>query len=81
VESTWAEETSVLKTPSEDQAVLQILDRMAVAFPTVRREHVRQVVAQAHEGFAGDPIRAYVPVLVERKAKMQLRIETQPLVA
>jgi hypothetical protein len=70
-----------MKTPSEAQALLQILDRMTVAFPTVRRDHVQFVVTQAHEAFAGDPIRAYIPVLVERRAKRQLRTETQPLVA
>ena len=39
------------------------------AFPNVRPRVVRHAVRQAHQGFAGSPIRDFVPLLVERAAR------------
>jgi hypothetical protein len=67
-----------MQTTGEDKALMQVLDRMAAAFPTVRRDHVVSVVAQAHRAFTGRPVRDYVPLLVERQVRARLRSETRP---
>ncbi|ARC56150.1 hypothetical protein AS850_03550 [Frondihabitans sp. 762G35] len=62
-----------MDTPGEDQSVGQVIDRLAEKFPLLERDHIRDVVNQEHQVFAGKPIRDYVPVLVERQAKIRLK--------
>lgn len=57
----------------EDQAIAKVVDRLADRFPELGRARVDQVVAEARRLLDGNPIRDYVPVLVERSAKARLR--------
>jgi hypothetical protein len=57
----------------EDQGIAKVVDRLADRFPTLARARVEQVVAETHRLLDGNPIRDYVPVLVERTAKDRLR--------
>ncbi len=60
-------------TPTTEQGEARELDRIGEslerAFPNVRPRVVRHAVRQAHQGFAGSPIRDFVPLLVERAAR------------
>ncbi|HEY8914203.1 three-helix bundle dimerization domain-containing protein [Lacisediminihabitans sp.] len=53
----------------EAEAVAQVIDRLADRFPGLGRDEVERAVQAAHEAFDGNPIRDYVPVLVEHDAK------------
>jgi hypothetical protein len=57
----------------EDQGIAKVIDRLADRFPTLGRVQVEQVVEETHRLLDGNPIRDYVPVLVERTAKARLR--------
>jgi hypothetical protein len=61
------------RTVQENQAISQLGDRMASRFPEVDRGIIDDVVREEHASFAGDPVRDYIPVLVERKVKARLR--------
>jgi hypothetical protein len=50
----------------------EVVERLREQFPEVAEEQVRSVVTKAHEGFAGHPIRDFVPVFVERVARDEL---------
>ncbi len=50
----------------------EVVERLREQFPEVPEEQVRSVVTKAHEGFAGHPIRDFVPVFVERVARDEL---------
>jgi len=68
-----------MKTPSEDQAVGQVVDRMSTKYPLMARSHIQGMVSQVHAGFLGNPVRSYVPVLVERQVKARLAQEALAL--
>ena len=57
----------------EEHGVAQVIERLAVQFPELERDQVEQVVHAAHQALSGNPIRDFVPVLVEHDAKEQLR--------
>ena len=57
----------------EDQGIARVVDRLSDRFPTLGRARVEQVVAETRRLLDGNPIRDYVPVLVERTAKDRLR--------
>jgi hypothetical protein len=59
----------------EERAVEQVADRLAVRFPDVPKDRVVDVVSQAHSALDGNPIRDFVPVLVEHDARVRLRAE------
>ena len=56
----------------EDQGIAKVVDHLAEKFPTLGRLRVEQVVDEAHSLLRGNPIRDYVPVLVQRTAKNRL---------
>ncbi|QNE47316.1 hypothetical protein F1C58_10690 [Glaciihabitans sp. INWT7] len=57
----------------EDQGIAKVIDRLVERFPALGRARVEQVVANTRAMLDGNPIRDYVPVLVERSARDQLR--------
>ena len=57
----------------EDQGIAKVVDHLAGKFPALDRIRVEQVVGEAHYLLRGNPIRDYVPVLVQRTAKNRLR--------
>lgn len=64
-----------LTAEDEDRAVDAVVDRLADRFPSADREHVAEVVDVEHHELDGNPIRDYVPVLVEHDARDRLRAE------
>jgi translation initiation factor 2 alpha subunit (eIF-2alpha) len=56
----------------EARALMEVMDRLAERFPDKDRSAIEQIVAEEHELLDDGPIRDYVPVLVERAAKLRL---------
>ncbi len=50
----------------------EVVERLLQRFPDLSEERVRTVVDKIHEGFAGNPIRDFVPVFVERAVRDEL---------
>lgn len=69
-------DTRDMKTPNEDEAVAEIVSRLSTRFPDAPRADVEAVVDSEHHAYDGRPVRAYVPVLVERGAKQKLRAQS-----
>lgn len=57
----------------EAEAVRGVVERLTEAFSATRSPaEVEAAVAEAHASFASRPVREFVPVLVERKARALL---------
>ncbi|MFJ8636995.1 three-helix bundle dimerization domain-containing protein [Streptomyces sp. NPDC093568] len=57
----------------EAEAVRGVVERLTEAFSATRSPaEVEAAVAKAHASFASRPVREFVPVLVERKARALL---------
>lgn len=59
--------------PDENRELTEVAERLTAQFPAVPADTVREIVTGAWAEFAGRPIRDFVPVLAERKAKQSLR--------
>ncbi len=59
----------------EQREVDAVVYRLSDRFPEVPRDHVAEVVIDAHDELDGNPIRDFVPVLVEHEARDRLRAE------
>jgi hypothetical protein len=64
-----------MNTEEEARAVDQVVDRLAARFPDVSRDRVAAIVGEEHLELEGNPIRDFVPVLVEHEARERLRGE------
>ena len=64
-----------MNAEEEARAVDQVIDRLAQRFPDVPRDRVAAIVGEEHLGLEGNPIRDFVPVLVEHEARDRLRAE------
>ncbi len=56
----------------ESRAIAEVTARLERRFPAISVETVRETVRSAYDGFSGRPVRAFVPVLVEREVKQTL---------
>lgn len=65
---TWSMEST-----TEDQALSALAQRLRERFPSQPPETIEKVVRDYHRDFDGDPIRDFIPVLVERQAVDRLR--------
>ena len=63
----------------EERELDRVTQTLQRAFPNVRTRVVRHAVRQAQQGFAGSPIRDFVPLLVERAAREALIQQTGQL--
>ena len=70
-------EKAAMSELDEDQAIAQVVDRLAAQFPSLARERVQLVVDEERERLAPGRVRDFVPVLVEHEAKERLRGEAQ----
>jgi hypothetical protein len=61
-----------MQQSSEQNQIDQIVSRLAASYPTVPQTRIADVVRTAHEGFDGRPLREFVPLFVERRAKRTL---------
>jgi len=57
---------------TETQAIAAVVDRLARRFPDEERSVIEDVVAHEHGRFKEGRIRDYIPILVERAAKLRL---------
>ncbi|WP_353808579.1 three-helix bundle dimerization domain-containing protein [Agromyces sp. SYSU T00194] len=64
---------AIERNRDEYAEVEQVVDRLGEKFEELPRAVVADVVHHVHLGLQGNPIREYVPVLVEHGAKEQLR--------
>ncbi|GLI26786.1 hypothetical protein ARHIZOSPH14_10280 [Agromyces rhizosphaerae] len=64
---------AIERNRDEHAEVEQVVDRLSERFTELPRGVVSDVVHHVHDGMEGNPIREYVPVLVEHGAKEQLR--------
>ncbi|MFB7167239.1 three-helix bundle dimerization domain-containing protein [Streptomyces sp. NPDC056242] len=58
--------------PAEDLAVRDMVGRLREAWPTVAENVVETAVRSAYDSFRQARVRAYVPILVERRARRAL---------
>jgi len=63
----------MLNPEDEAKAVTLVTERLAVSFPDVPTEVVQHAVRRSYAEFTGRPIRDFVPVLLERMARNDLR--------
>ncbi|MER5973655.1 hypothetical protein ABT112_28700 [Streptomyces sp. NPDC002055] len=57
----------------EEEAIQAVVERLTDADSTTRTpEEIEAAVAEAHASFKDRPVRDFVPVLVERKARAAL---------
>lgn len=57
---------------NEPEALMAVIDRLAERFPHHQRSVIEDVVAEEHGLLDDGPVRDYVPLLVERAAKLRL---------
>lgn len=58
---------------NEQRGVDEVIDRLAEKYPGVDRSTIEAIVAEEHEAFDGSPVRDFVPVLVEKRAKQRVK--------
>lgn len=58
---------------SEQRGVDEVIDRLGEKYPDVDREVIGVIVTEEHEAFNGRPVRDFVPVLVEKRAKQRVK--------
>jgi ATP/maltotriose-dependent transcriptional regulator MalT len=64
---------TITRSDSERRAMESVITRLTTGFPTVPTASVRHIVNASWNEFPAAPIRDFVPVLVERNAREQLR--------
>jgi hypothetical protein len=57
---------------SESHQIEQVVTRLSATYPTVPQTRVVEVVRTVHARFEGRPLREFVPLFVERRAKREL---------
>jgi len=57
----------------ENRAVAKVIDRLAEKFPEAPRERIEETVHEQQSALADNPVRDYVPVLIEHAARDRLR--------
>lgn len=58
---------------SEQRGVDEVIDRLGTKFPGVDRATIQAIVTEEHDAFDGRPVRDFVPVLVEKRAKQRIK--------
>ncbi|VXB96773.1 putative enzyme [Arthrobacter sp. 9AX] len=61
-----------LAMTNEPEALMAVVERLAERFPEEHRSVIEEIVAEEHGLLDDGPIRDYIPVLVERAAKLRL---------
>ena len=62
----------MVKTMDEQVQLDEVVERLSGLFPSVSPVTVADVVRELHATFVGAPLREFVPLFVERKAKSAL---------
>ena len=58
---------------NEQIALARLTERLSKQFPEISQEQIEQLVRGRHAEFEGRPVRDFVPILVERGVRAQLR--------
>jgi hypothetical protein len=74
--STRERDSTSPESAHEVREIREVVERLTARFPHEQPERIRAVVDAAHEQFEGNPIRDFVPVLVERAANETLTRRT-----
>jgi hypothetical protein len=61
-----------MATEDELRAVEQVIDRLSAKFAHMPAQRVSEVVDSAYHEFDGAPIRAFVPIMVEKMSTDRL---------
>ncbi|PBC85942.1 hypothetical protein SAMN05428945_6586 [Streptomyces sp. 2224.1] len=70
-------ENTVAIDAREKEAIRAVAERLADAYGATRApEEIEAAIAEAHASFTDRPVRDFVPVLVERKARTALDRKT-----
>jgi hypothetical protein len=62
----------VVKTMDEQVQLDEVVERLSARFPSLSPVTVADVVRELHATFLGAPLREFVPLFVERKARSAL---------
>lgn len=57
---------------NERTVIEQLVNRLVSSYPDVAPETVATVVAHEHAEFDGRPVRDFIPLFVERRARREL---------
>ena len=60
--------------PDETHALQLVSERLRGRFPEEGPEGIARLVTEVHHEFDGSPVRAFIPVLVEREVAERLRL-------
>lgn len=61
-----------MNSEQEEQSFERAIHHLCGEFSDLPEEHVRDVVAQVRSQFDDRPIRDFIPLFVERRARVQL---------
>ncbi len=62
-----------MQTPDEERELAEVIDRLTKRFPTASAAEVEGAVNVEYLALEGNPVRDFVPVLVEKQAKKRLK--------
>ena len=65
-------QTNTMANEDEREMVVAVIERLAKRFPDAPRTLVEEIVSEEYTALNDGPIRDYVPVLIERAAKVRL---------
>ncbi|NIK62224.1 three-helix bundle dimerization domain-containing protein [Kribbella shirazensis] len=69
-----------LDTVREEKAIESLISRLTETFADIHTpEDIETAIRTARESFAGDPVRDYVPILIERIVRDELTPKPEPL--
>ena len=66
---------SRLQPESEYEALVYVLERLSETYPFVGEDRLREIAADELAQLDGSRVRAFIPVLVERRVKERLATE------
>ncbi len=62
-----------MNRPDEEQQIADVIEQLEQRFPTVSTQEIEIIVAEQVALLDGNPIRDYIPRLVEHGARTRLR--------
>jgi enoyl reductase-like protein len=62
-----------MQTPDEERELTEVIDRLMKKFPDAAADEVEAAVTLEYVALTGNPVRDFVPVLVEKQAKKRLK--------
>ena len=68
-----------MQNVNEAQSFNQVIDRLVAKFPQKPREEILRAVGAERERHEGDPVRNYLPVLIERTVSRSLSLQSPVL--